>query len=128
MDRGGGTVIERAPDLIITVPGEVRPKARARAAIRHINGRTRITHHSDPQTAAYENAIKLFGATAMRKAGFREPIDTACAVKVTATFTPPQSWSVKKRGRAIAGEIPHVVRPDLDNCAKAALDGCNTVV
>jgi Holliday junction resolvase RusA-like endonuclease len=117
----------RPADITIEVPGQVRPKSRARARIQRAGGRTSIRQYSDPKTASYENAIKLFGATAMRRAGFSEPIDTACTVRVTATFVPPPSWPAKKRASAIAGDLPHITRPDLDNCAKAALDGCNQI-
>ena len=38
-----------------------------------------------------------------------------------------KSWSTVKKGRALAQMIRPIVKPDLDNIAKAILDGMNGV-
>lgn len=42
-----------------------------------------------------------------------KPIDSAVAVTYTFSFAPPESWSKKKKEKAIAGH--HVSRPDASN-------------
>ena len=40
----------------------------------------------------------------------------------------PKSFSRKKRGDALDGILKPTTRPDADNYAKAALDGCNGIL
>lgn len=42
------------------------------------------------------------------------------ALRATCWFSPPPSWSAKRKREAAGG--PHRQRPDADNCAKAILD------
>ena len=46
-------------------------------------------------------------------------------VTICATFEPAASWSKKKTAAHL--NRPHTQRPDLDNCAKAILDGLNRI-
>jgi len=55
---------------------------------------------------------------------FDEPV----TLEVLAEFQIPASWSAKKRGRAVRGEIRPGVRPDYDNIAKQIGDALNGVV
>lgn len=54
--------------------------------------------------------------------------DTPLDVGVWFVLPIPQSWSKKKKERAVAGEIMPDGRPDLDNYIKAVLDALNGVV
>lgn len=46
------------------------------------------------------------------------PIKKAVRIDLTFCFTPPRSWSVKRREEAIQGIIEHEVKPDRDNLIK----------
>ena len=98
-------MIDRPADIVISIPGPFRGKGRHRSRVQHgANGRIFVRQHSDPATAKYEAVLRHFGVQAMKAAGIAEPIDCACWARVTATWTPPASWSGKKRQKAIAGE------------------------
>ena len=104
--------------LRFSIPGEPRGKGRPRFSASRA-GFVRV--RTDDKTAAYENLVKL----AARQAG-AQPIDGPLAVQITAYFVPAQSWSKKRRAAALAGhEAPG--RFDVDNIAKAVLDGLNGI-
>lgn len=52
----------------------------------------------------------------------------AYRVRITAIFRVPISWSKRKRAAAFRDEIRPTAKPDIDNIAKAVLDGMNGVV
>ena len=110
-------VVEVKP-LRFVIPGEPRGKGRPRF------GRSRAgfaVAYTDAKTATYENLVRL----AAREAGVT-PIEGPLFVQVNAFFTVPQSWSKKRRASALDGaEAPS--RFDVDNIAKAVLDGLNGV-
>jgi Holliday junction resolvase RusA-like endonuclease len=108
-------------DITITVPGTPIGKARARAAVRH----GRITHYLPANSRSYEDAIKLAGWREMRG---KQPFDVPVHLELNFVFEPPPSWSASRKAAAIAGEIAHTARPDVDNIAKSWLDGLNRVV
>lgn len=54
---------------------------------------------------------------------FEKPV--GIRVKLTITFRVPASWSNKKKVAAMAGDIVPVVKPDIDNVVKLALDAMN---
>lgn len=56
---------------------------------------------------------------------FPEPIAGPVRLTVVATFVPAVSWSKKKRAEHL--HRPHTNKPDLDNLAKAYLDGLNRI-
>lgn len=114
------------PMVTILLPGDPVPKGRPRFRIVKPKGRPQfVTVYTDKATADFEAALKSEGIRAM--AG-RAPLDVALTVMVDAFIEVPASWSAKKRAAAIAGDIPAVSRPDLDNYAKIALDGLNKTV
>lgn len=100
-----------------TIPGAPVPKARARAAIH--NGR--ITHHSDPVTKAYEQAV----AWAAKAAGVK-PISGPVALQTVFWLPLPGSWSKKRASEALQSEKA-TSRPDLDNYIKSIMDALNGV-
>jgi Holliday junction resolvase RusA-like endonuclease len=121
-------IADRAPDLIISIPGPFRGKGRHRTRVHHSGGRIFARQHADPATAQYEGILRHFGHQAMKAAGIFTPFECPCWARVTATWTPPASWSGKKRQRAIAGEVEHVVKPDGDNIGKIIGDGFNKII
>jgi Holliday junction resolvase RusA-like endonuclease len=58
----------------------------------------------------------------------RGPLDEAIEVDFVFGFKPPESWSAKKKARAIAGELRHVTKPDTSNLVKMYEDAMNGVV
>ena len=109
----------------ITIPGEPRPKLRARFAVRPINGRPTPVPYTPTKTRDYENLVKMAAHEAM--AG-EAPFDEALVASVVVYLPIPESWSKKKKRMAELGEVAPASRPDLDNFVKAAIDGCNKIV
>ena len=56
------------------------------------------------------------------------PLDGALAVVVTATFPVPSSWSMRKRAAALAGSLPHIKTPDVDNLLKTIDESGNPLL
>ena len=70
--------------------------------------------------AATRNAeadLALFARDAMRG---RPPLVGPVSISIHATYTPPASWSQKKRREAMGA--PKITKPDIDNIAKLATD------
>lgn len=105
----------------IVVDGTPVAKGRPRFSI--IAGH--VNTYTDAKTRKYEDRIKQAARIAMIGKG---PLAGALAVKVMITLIPPSSWSKKKRQEAVEGSRRPAVRPDADNYAKAAIDGCNKIV
>jgi Holliday junction resolvase RusA-like endonuclease len=107
--------------LSITIPGA--PVAKGRPKVTAQGRFPRV--YTPAKTRRYEDMIRIEAYNAM---GGREPLDEAVAVVVTAYIQPPKSLSKKRRSDALEGVTKPVTRPDLDNYAKAALDGCNAII
>lgn len=108
------------PPLSFTVPGEPRGKGRPRAS--HFGGHTRL--YTDSKTASYENLVALAAREALQG---RAPFDAPVTVDITVRLSPGVSVSKKHRAEIIAGDRAILGRFDLDNIAKAVLDGLNKV-
>lgn len=103
--------------MLIVVEGEVVPKGRARIT------RSGIAY-TPKKTRDYENKLAFFAQQAMKDTPlFEGPL----VVHVEVTIPITESWSKKKREKALAGEIRPISRPDLDNYIKI-LDGINGIV
>ncbi|MES2902669.1 MAG: RusA family crossover junction endodeoxyribonuclease [Pseudomonadota bacterium] len=107
--------------LSITIPGIPVAKGRARLSTR--GGFARA--YTPAKTRHYEDQIRCEAAGAM---GDRPPLDEAVSIVITAYVAPPKSLSKKRRADALDGTAKPLTRPDLDNYAKAALDGCNAII
>jgi Holliday junction resolvase RusA-like endonuclease len=107
--------------LSITIPGV--PVAKGRPKLSTRGGFARA--YTPAKTRHYEDMIRCEAANAM---GERAPIDEPCSVVVTAYVAPPKSLSKANRAAALDGALKPQTRPDLDNYAKAALDGCNAII
>ncbi len=102
--------------LSFFVPGEPRGKARP------INYGTKVV--KDEKTAAYENRVALAAHAAL---GDQKRFDGAVAVRIVAYFQPPASTRPGPRQKMLSGDMQFIKRPDIDNLAKAVLDGCQGV-
>lgn len=107
--------------ITITIPGQPVAKGRPRATT--IGGHARM--YTPAKTAAYEQLVAIAGKSAM--AG-KPPLTTPVAVSMTANLKIPASWPKKRRQAALDGTEYPSIKPDVDNYAKAALDGLNGIV
>lgn len=80
--------------------------------------------YPNPKTANYENLIRL---AFHEKYPNPKIIDGSVGVSVRFMFAVPQSWSKKKRAKALDGKVPMTKRPDIDNLLKSVLDGLSGV-
>lgn len=104
-------------ELTFFVPGEPRGKARP------INYGTNVV--KDEKTAAYENRIALAAHAAL---GDQKMLEGGVAVRIVAYFQPPTSTRPGPREKMLSGDMQFIKRPDIDNLAKAVLDGCQGIV
>ncbi len=95
-------------------------------------GRPRITTqgrfaraYTPAKTRHYEDLIRCEAANAM---GDRPPYDEPVSVVVTAYRAMPKGMSKAARLSAADGTLKPTTKPDADNYAKAALDGCNAII
>jgi Holliday junction resolvase RusA-like endonuclease len=107
--------------ITITIPGA--PVAKGRPRVTSRGGFARA--YTPAKTRHYEDLIRCEAANRM---GDNPPLDEPVAVCVTAYVAMPKRMSNKSRVDALDGVLKPVTRPDLDNYAKAALDGCNAVI
>lgn len=86
---------------------------------------TGVRMHTPPKTKAYEQTIAFAARLAMRGNPLLEgPVSAV----MTFSMPIPASWPHRKAQDASLGLTLPTVAPDLDNLAKAILDGCNGVV
>lgn len=112
------------PSVRFFVPG--RPVAKGRPKFARIGGGVRAI--TPAKTREFEAGVASVAAAAMQEAGHAAPLDGALHVSVRVFVAPPSSWSAKRRAEALAGGILPTKRPDLDNYAKAVMDGCDAIV
>ena len=105
--------------LLFRVDGEPRGKQRPRFTKQ---GRT----YTPKETRNYELEIREAALNKAVASGYLKP-EGAVRVSITAWFSPPASWSKKKRAAAMAGDIYPTVKPDADNLGKAFLDALNEI-
>lgn len=81
--------------------------------------------YTPQKTRAYEDLIRCAALEAM---GGKDLLEGHLTMTVTAYVAMPKAFSKLKRADAIDGLIRPTTRPDADNIAKAALDGCNSIL
>jgi Holliday junction resolvase RusA-like endonuclease len=112
----------RAPFFVtFQVPGVPVAKGRARATVQ--GGKARM--YTPAKTRAYEDLVRCAAARAMLE---NSPVEGAVVVTVTAFLSVPKSFGKAERAMCLDGRIKPTTRPDADNYAKAALDGCNGIL
>lgn len=99
--------------ITFTIPGKPFAKQRPRATR---TGRV----YTPSETVSFERQVAQIAMP-----HFPQPLAGPVSVTIRATFAPPKSWSKRKTAEMI--HRPHTQRPDLDNCAKAILDGLNRI-
>lgn len=115
-------IISLEPALItLTVPGSPVAKGRPKITTKGKFARA----YTPAKTRRYEDLIKIAAADVMQD---RAPIEGPVLLSVTAYVAAPKSLSKRARAEAMDGVRKPVTRPDTDNYAKAALDGCNGIL
>jgi Holliday junction resolvase RusA-like endonuclease len=107
--------------ISLTIPGAPVAKGRPRFTTQ----RGFVRSYTPAKTQAYEDLIRCEAIDAM---GGRRPFNEPVSVAVTAYVPMPKSMPKKRRLDAMDGALKPVTRPDVDNYAKAALDGCNAII
>lgn len=105
-----------------TVPGQPQGKGRPRF--------TRTGHTYTPDsTRAYETAVRTLyqEATRHQHKGPSEYMEGPVAVKIVACFPIPKRATKKQREDIYRCKLDPVKKPDVDNIAKAILDGLNGI-
>jgi Holliday junction resolvase RusA-like endonuclease len=89
-------------------------------------GRPRFTRQGRTYTPAKTKVAEqaLVAAWLATTGGTYAPHTGPVSVEFAACFTVPKSWPKWKREAALAGHIPHTVKPDMDNLLKI-IDGLN---
>lgn len=105
-----------AKSLSFTVPGEPQGKARPRATVRNRQPRM----YTPDKTVSYERMV----AWTAREAGVR-PCEGPVTLSIAAHFLLPQSASKKRQAEML--KLRPTKKPDIDNVAKAVLDGLLSV-
>lgn len=101
-------------------------KGRHRYRIISMRGRKPFVQEYTPkETQDYEDRIRYYAGRAMAQL---TAIEQSCEIHVRAYIPVPTSWSGKKTRECLAGILKPPSVPDVDNYAKAALDGCNKIV
>lgn len=94
-------------------------------------GRPRFTKagvaYTPAKTRAYEKTAAVIAQTGMNAKGLK-PFNCPIVVMATAYVPIPKSMSKKDRAAAKDGVLLPAKKPDIDNIAKAALDGLNGIV
>jgi len=109
------------PFVVVELLGHPRGKGRPRRD-RLPNGG--YVTHTDAKTREFEGNLQVAASQAMRgQAPLAEPL----RVVVEAAFPIPASWSGKRRGMALAGELAPAIKPDWNNLG-GVTDALNGVV
>lgn len=83
--------------------------------------------YTSEKTRRFETIFSDVAHGAMMRAG-HVPTYDAVRIRMAAYFPVPQSYSKKKHGECVSGVIKPLMKPDIDNVVKAALDAMNDVV
>jgi Holliday junction resolvase RusA-like endonuclease len=102
--------------VAFSMVGEPRGKGRPRVFVQ--GGRSIAT--TDPATRRYEASVSQVARKAMEG---RQPLEGPLAVSIRFRMPIPRSATKRDKTAMAAGEIAPTARPDLDNLAKAILDG-----
>jgi Holliday junction resolvase RusA-like endonuclease len=103
------------------VPGIPVAKGRARISTR--GGKVRS--FTPPKTVAFEGLVALAAERAMEGA---DPLSGPVSLTLFVQLPIAQSWSLKKKTAALAGDISPCGRPDIDNYVKSIADGGNGIL
>lgn len=99
------------------------PQGKARPRFRKIGNF--VQTYTPAKTKSYEDEIKMFAKAAM---GSTEPLETPVEVFLYIRNTVPASYSKKRTEACLAGQEKPINKTDIDNIAKAFLDGMNGII
>ena len=102
---------------------EIVPEAWRRARVMRL--KRGVRHFTDAKTRSYEAQIGFAAKLAMRG---QPLLSGPVSAVMTFSLPIPASWPHRKALEASLGLTLPTVAPDIDNLAKAVLDGCNGVV
>jgi len=95
-------------------------------------GRARFTKtgraYTPEKTRAYKNHVQLAAVSATIEAAMFGPLSGALRMTLDFTLPIPPSWTKRKQDQASAQLLRPIGKPDVDNLAKAVMDGCNEVL
>jgi len=97
------------------------PKGKGRPRFSTFGGHVSV--HTPPETALYENLVRL----SYQRAHPHVMLEGAIGAEITAYFPIPKSASRKARERMLSGEERHSKKVDCDNLAKVILDSLNGI-
>lgn len=107
--------------ISFTIAGDPVAKGRPKASTR--GGFVKM--YTPKKTAVYEKLVADVASVAM---GSKQALKEAVYVSINFYLPIPKSKPKKWQEGAICGAIVPTVKPDIDNLAKAILDGINTIV
>jgi len=107
--------------IMFTVYGEPVAKGRPRFAKRG----NYVQTYTPVKTKSYEDEVRLLATKAK---GSGSTLEGSLSVFIYISFSVPQSYSKRKREACLSGETKHTKKPDLDNVAKAIIDGMNGII
>jgi Holliday junction resolvase RusA-like endonuclease len=84
-----------------------------------------VQTYDPPKSVAFKRMISHYARAAMKgRVAMKKPVE----VDIQFYFSPPKSWSEKKKQAALCGDLRHACKPDIDNLVKTILDGINGIV
>lgn len=107
--------------IMFTVYGEPVAKGRPRFAKRG----NYVQTYTPVKTKSYEDEVRLLATKAK---GSGSTLEGSVSVFIYISFSVPKSYSKRKREACLSGETKHTKKPDLDNVAKAIIDGMNGII
>jgi len=107
--------------VIFTIYGEPVAKGRPKFARRG----NFVQTYTPAKTKTYEDEVHYMAAVAM---GSSKPLEGAVEAYICITHAIPASYSKKRKEACLSGLEKHLKKPDLDNTAKAIIDGMAGVV
>ncbi|MBI5940125.1 MAG: RusA family crossover junction endodeoxyribonuclease [Caulobacterales bacterium] len=110
--------------LVFSCNGNPRGKGRPRTRIQRTRGGDFAQLYTDEKTRAYEAGVARLARAAMKG---RTPFIGPLSVSLRFRFKPAESLPKYKRAALLAGEEAYFGVYDVDNLAKAVLDGMNKV-
>lgn len=106
--------------VTVNIPGLAVPYRKKMA---YVDGFPRIVTHEN--SIEFSTNVKYFAKIAM---GERSLFGCPLFVKILFHFPIMESWTKTKQKACLAGKCFPTSKPDVDNCVKAALDGCTKAV
>jgi Holliday junction resolvase RusA-like endonuclease len=101
-----------------------KPQGKGRPRVVHNNRFTgKSMAYTPEKTSEYESLIRY----SFQAAGGEMKQNAVFGVSVYAYFTPPTSWSKKKKMAAECGLLKPTTKPDCDNILKVVMDALNGV-